>query len=192
MSVTFDAVTHAYAAPDGRRLPSVTEVIRGMGLMDDRWWTPEACDRGSLVHQTLALINEGTLDLDSLDPTLAPYATAWANFLAVGVDMVLLWEQPLADLERGYAGTADAILVLRGDKTPWLVDAKTGKAQPWVGLQTAAYARPARALLDEPRMKRGVLELRDGRFTLTELTERSDERVFLAALEVYSWKQAHS
>lgn len=190
--VRFDADTHTYTnEATGLPLVGVTTAIRAAGLMDDRFWTTEARDRGTLVHQTCALIDEGVLDWTSLDPALEGYARAWEGFLAQ-TEGLLLWETVVADLERGYAGTLDCVAMLRGDKTPWLIDVKTNHAAPWTALQTAAYARPVRTLLNEPRLKRGVVVLTDGRAQLTEYTERGDEKLFLHLVEIAQWKASHS
>ena len=192
-TVLFDAEAHTYTTLDGRRLPSVTAIIKGAGLMDEAWWNTYARDRGSMAHQAVALIHEDALDRETLDPVLAPYVAAWDGFARASAATAILWEQRVADAERGYAGTLDVVLEMAGDPAPWVVDLKTGPPQPWAALQTAAYARAVKPILLAPRLKRAALALAgDGTWKLTEHTDRQDEKVFLAALEVYTWKQSHS
>ena len=51
----FDAATHTFWR-DGVRILSVTQVLRRCGLVSP-WWTEEARNRGTRVHQ--ALLREG-------------------------------------------------------------------------------------------------------------------------------------
>lgn len=190
MALTFDADIHAYHL-NGVRLPSVTQVLFEAGLVDTAWYTDEARLRGTYVHAALALDHEGELDDDTLDPALAPYVTAWREYKRDAAIQVLSYEQPVCDPERGYAGTYDVIVTDATVMPPLLIDVKSGEPEPWAELQTAAYARAVKAT-DLPVLRRAALWLRDdGTYRLIRHTDRNDERLFLACLEIVQWKRAN-
>jgi len=194
MPLTFDDSSHTYTL-DGAVLPSVTQVLNDIFYTPGaEWFTEEARLRGSYVHAAIALDHEGALDDDTLDPALAPYVAAWRAFKRESDFRPLAWEQAVCDPARGYAGTYDVIGQM-GDNPlvpPVLIDYKTGTPPPYAALQTGAYARIAKS--DRwPTLRRAELWLRpDGTYRFTLHTDRADERVFLSALEVFSWKKAHS
>lgn len=193
-ALAFDHATHTYTL-DGRVLPSVTQVLQAVGLVNSDWFTDEARLRGQYVHAAIALDQEGALDDATLDPALVPYVAAWRQFVRDTGFVALSWEQPVVDAERGYAGTYDVIGRLTstiGVLPPALIDIKSGAPQAWVALQTAAYARAARTPA-MPLLARAALWLRaDGTYRYLPQTNRADERVWLAALEVYQWQTANS
>ncbi|MCX6553146.1 MAG: hypothetical protein NTY02_19455, partial [Acidobacteria bacterium] len=178
----------------GRVLPSVTEILRGVGLVDTTFFTEDGRTRGRYVHEALALDHDGALDDETLDPALRPFVDAWRACKRDKDFRVLAFEQGVCDAVRGYAGTYD-LLVREGDNSllaPILIDIKSGQPSPWVCLQTAAYARASKTP-EMPLLRRASLWLRpDSLYRLDFHTDRHDERVFLSALEVYQWNQQHS
>lgn len=192
--LAFDATTHTYRLGE-RVLPSVTQILRDAGVVDFSapWFTPEVLERGSFVHQAIALDVEGALDEDTLDPALAPYLAGWRLFLAETGYEVERWETPVVDPVLGYAGTLDGILRGR-DAGPrrLLIDIKRG-FYPSAGPQTAAYKRLALKFYRELVVfDRAVVELPgDGRYRFHRLTDPADEGLFLAALRIVNWRRAH-
>jgi hypothetical protein len=192
--LTFDAASHKYQLGD-RVLPSVTQVLQATGLADFSapWFTADCRDRGSLMHQAIALDVEGVLDDETLDPQLRPYLDGWRRFLEESRCEVERWETPVCDPALGYAGTLDGILrVPHSDARRLLVDIKRGFYRS-AGPQTAAYKRLAwHFYTDQPVIfERAVVELSgDGRYQFHRLNEPSDERVFIAALTVHHWRNA--
>jgi hypothetical protein len=143
MALQFDERTHTYTL-DGSTLPSVTEILEAAGLVDYSFIPPAtrqmALDRGSAVHQATAFDDEGDLDEASVPDNIMPYIQGWRKFKQ---DEGAIFEQ----IEhRGYhpqfqyAGTKDRRVRLpRRSKSPFDLDIKCGKAQPWVWIQIAAY-----------------------------------------------------
>lgn len=193
--LAFDAEAHRYDLA-GRALPSVTQVLKAAGIaaFDSPWFTDAVRDRGSFVHQAIALDVEGALDDDTLDPVLAPYVEAFRRFRAESGAAIEHWERPVCDPALGYAGTLDGVIVLpqKGAARRTVIDVKSA-VYPATGPQVAAYLRCARALYTEPVLfNRAALVLKaDGSYQLHPLTDANDEQVFLAALRVFHFRAQH-
>ena len=187
-NLKFDPHGHVYTLrnEDGtewRRLPSVTEIIKSVGLINftgiDSEILSRAADFGTAAHQACHLDDLGDLDEQSLDENLKPYLKAWRAFKG---DMVFdAIEQPLYHPVWGFAGTPDRIK----ENTIW--DLKTGTTvYPSTAIQLAGYA----ILADIPTARRLAVQLLPtGKFKVTEYTDRKDREIFLAALAVYKWHQ---
>ncbi len=184
-ALTFDAETHTYRI-DGERVPSVTQVLQGAGIIDTRWFTEEACTRGTYVALATQWHDEGTLDYDALDEGLKPYLRAWEGFMrAVDAKIVLIEERVFNPTLR-YAGTLDRLLEWGGRL--WLVDIKTGSKAAWHSLQTAAYAEclgtPRRATVH----RASIVLAEDATYKFSPHRSSSDRDVFRSALNLYHWK----
>jgi len=174
--IILDPITHIYRDEKGTVIPGVTSILRDAGLIDARWFDDYSRDRGTLVHQACAMYDRDDLDMDALDPVLAPYVLGWARFRRESGFVPVLIESVVFNEQHFYAGTLDRT----GDMNSfnWLLE-------PWTGPQTAAYS----GCLNVPH-KRGGVELRnDGTYKLTEYKDRNDIKVFLAALAVVNWKK---
>lgn len=123
---------------DGQRLPSVTTIISQtlpnpgiaawklrVGEAEANRISREATDWGTGIHALVEAVNRGKrADLPPEDLALvAPY-TDW---LDTHVETVIGAEKLLVSREHGYAGTTDAIAIMRGDQYPAIVDFKTSK-----------------------------------------------------------------
>lgn len=176
--------SHAYKL-DGQYLPSVTTIIKDMGLYGDvtTYFTDYARERGSLVHRIIEWYLSGELDEDTIDPSLAPYFAAWKRFQYETGFVSTITEQPMASEIHRFAGTPDHIGKFNGSMS--VVDVKTGADNPATGLQLAAYE-----ILSGWRLRRYSLQLNDdGKYKLTEFKDRNDRSVFLSALACYQWKK---
>ncbi len=187
-ALTFDAEKHEYRAA-GRRVPSVTGIITGAGLINTEWFNEAACWRGSVVHKCCELDCKGTLKEASVDPGATGYLMAWRAWRdRMGFVSEQIEERRLhADL--GYCGTPDRIGRL-ADGTRAVVDLKTGAAAKWHGIQLAAYAHFERI----PRaMKRFTVRLMpDGQYVGIEYTPASlstDWAAFQGALALHNWRK---
>lgn len=116
MSFTFDRDRHEYLL-DGRRLPSVTEIISEAGLLPsyeyvDDWYS----ERGTAVHEAIALDVRGELDEESVDEEVRPYLERARKVLgAVPLDVDREAEGPLYHPELLFAGTLDLVLWRKPD-----------------------------------------------------------------------------
>ena len=195
--------------PPTRELLRVTDVLRGVGAIDTTWYTEAGRDRGTAVHEAVALDCEGALDTDVVRahyPDIASRLEAWWAFKALPGLRVLAWEHRVVDLARGYTGRWDLLLEHPKLRYPDIVDLKCYKALPWVRLQLAAYVRASHKLegidgqpldvtVEFPVLERASLSLLDdGTFRFDPLPRADgpgDERVFLSMLETEQWKRTH-
>ncbi len=181
--LTFDPAQHEYRW-NGRVVPSVTQILKSLGLIDATWYTDEARDRGSMIHLATALDDRGELDESSVDERIAGYLAAWRLFKAEsGASFTDIEIQLYSDY--GYAGTPDRIGTLRGRS---VFDIKNGEPEPWHALQTAAYAFGCSAG-SAAVMSRYCIYLRDnGTYRLIQHDRSTDIAVWLSCLNLYNWK----
>lgn len=179
--IEFNEAEHTYSV-DGVLYPSVTTILKDIGLIDTSWFTPEACQRGTYVHQMIEWYQNDELDPNSIDPVLLGYLTAWENFIADTDYQYDASEWRMVSRQYRFAGTADQIGVLNKQRV--IIDLKSGAVSPCTALQLAGYQ-----ILHETPCKRFALQLKDdGKYKLTEYTDRGDRSTFLAAVALYHWK----
>lgn len=197
---------------DNTRMVSVTTVI-GSTLPNpgiDAWKlrvgedeaeriSREATDWGTAVHALVEFVNRGKrADLTPEHAVLvAPY-TAW---LDANVETVIGAEKLLVSRQHGYAGTTDAIVVMRGDDRPSIVDfktSKTGLGEPEWRLQLAAYCIAAEEHLGLVCHRRIIVRLSRQQPEILQPYELpvehldTDKAVFLSLLAVWKWSQDHA
>lgn len=138
--MTFDPVLHEYR--DGEVIiPSVTQVLKRAGLIDDQWYSEEARERGSAVHELCERFTKG-IRADEIGRPLASleYVNAFAAWMkksrAYAIETESLIDRTLNGYR--YAGKFDLLAEIGGRKI--LVDYKTGPKAPWHPTQIAAYA----------------------------------------------------
>ena len=195
----FDQETHRYMLGD-RPMPSVTQVLAETGIIDTRFFTEDARDRGTAVHLATQYLDEGDLDMESVDPAIRPYLDAWELAIDELGIRILEIEKRVWSSTYGYAGTLDRVATINDEKA--IIDIKTGgKPGPATALQLAAYAE-AYASGHDPDVvgglrppvsyRRFAIWLRnDGTYRPIEYTDRSDINVFRAAVAVWNWKESH-
>lgn len=204
-ALTFDPVGHVYVL-DGRRVPSVTDILKHAGVIDFSHVPPpileDARRRGAAVHAAVHYYNEADLDLDAFArdfPAWVGYLDAWRTFTERRRFQAVLNERRIASRRYQVAGTADCFGLLDG--SPVLLDFATGDPRDTAkDLQTAAYYALAlewSADGDDPELaaflsaSRGVLRRyavalhADGSFALTPYAGATDFREFLALVTAY-------
>lgn len=195
-----DEANHAYSW-EGRRLPSVTQVLR---VLDDFGDVPKdvldfAAFRGTAVHEATALADRDDLDEESLDPELAGYVAAWRRFREESGFEPLLVEHRVVNLQLGYAGTVDRVGQLGGRMA--LLDIKSGSRVPRsAGPQLAGYWEALTWMVEHGYLERSlrlhyrdryVVHLRpEGRYSLVPMRDPRDRSIFAAALDIWNWKEA--
>jgi hypothetical protein len=182
-TLTFNEAAHSYKL-GSRELPSVTTILKDVGLIDATHFNDYAMTRGTFVHQACEMVDLDTLDEEQLDPALVGYVAAYKRFRA---EMDIKWteiESPRHDASLGFAGTPDRI----AEKT--VVDIKTGAPQPWHGPQLAAYTMLAHTAGASTLVKRYGLYLSDdGTYKLKRYENKGDFDVFRAAVVIYHAKR---
>ena len=177
---------HRYWLQD-RELISVTTALKEAGLIDTAFFTEDAADRGTYVHAACELVDRD--ELGDVDQACAGYIAAYQQFVADAKPVWDLTEEGVCDPVRGYAGTFDRSCILQDQ---WIVlDIKTGPPAPWHGAQLAAYAR----LIpngDGLKPRRFDLYVRaDRTYRLEPQTDRADESLFFAALQIAQFRRTH-
>jgi len=127
------AVDHRAEWTDLSDRQAAVDLLKGAPFRDrDR-----AADVGSAVHHYAERIARGETVTDASED-VAPFIPHFARFLDEWEPEYVETEATVFNLTAGYAGTLDAIAVIRG-KT-YLLDTKTGRdVYPDVALQLAAY-----------------------------------------------------
>ena len=133
---TFDAETHTYRL-GGLELPSVTQVLREMGFVDDRYFNANARALGVHVHQCCALLASKSLDWSSVHSDALPRVKAFEKFVLETGFQVHQAETPMYSERLGLAGTADLIGTMSGCLC--ILDEKSGAAQAHHALQLGGY-----------------------------------------------------
>lgn len=180
--LTFEAETHTYWY-EGRKIPSVTQILKGVGIIDDSWFTEESRTRGSYVHEATHLDDIGTLDEDSLDAAIRPYVEQWRRFKSECKVTISSIEEMVYDPIYGYAGRFDRTLFFGDCTTEVLPDIKTGSKAKWHCLQTAAYQDTIGRYA-----QRGTIVLTPTRYYWESHDDPKDIEVFRSMCVVHNWK----
>lgn len=140
--ILFDPALHEYTdSVTGEVIKSVTQILLATKLIDDRWFTAEARDRGSAVHtlceryaQGLRVDDAGRA-LDSLE-----YVISFAEWMKETGAYAICTESLVSGIINGkrYAGKFDGLFEIKGKR--YLVDLKTGAKSKWHKMQLAAYS----------------------------------------------------
>ena len=131
----FESVTHSYVL-DGQRVPSITQMLKQCGLVDDRWWTDASRERGTHVHTLTAMYDLGAL-------TDVPGCTSrykgWlqAHVLALGIlqPELLQVEVPRVHPIYQFGGRPDREIKYQG--RVGVLEVKSGAEEPGHAVQTA-------------------------------------------------------
>lgn len=183
-AVEFDEPTHTYRF-DGRVVPSVTQVLKAAGMVDDRWFNDEARERGRTVALAIQLHNACNLDIRKVPDGCRGYVEGWLKFLDETLFIPRDVEKPFYNSTYGYAGTPDAEGHVPGATRRLIVEAKTGCDAPQYQIQTAAYDMGYPQLHD-----RWCVRLKeDGTYAIREHTNPRDRDVFMAALKIVHWQR---
>lgn len=185
--LVFDAKAHRYYL-NGKQIPSVTQIIKGAGLMPDYSHRDmSAAEYGTLVHNAVAdLITGKPVSVDPFVECAVMGFKAWQKLYN---PQFILCEKLGVSEKYGYAGTCDIGAII--GKNKWLMDFKTGDYSPWHIVQLSAYNEIFRA---EKFTKFAALYLdpiEAGKFTFKEFKRTEilgGFSVFLNALNINKWK----
>jgi hypothetical protein len=187
-SLHFDPDTHTYTLY-GRVVPSVTQILKGAGLIDASQHSEAAASKGTSIH--LACEYEDQNDL--ADESVTPYVLAYQRFKRESGVKILELEKVVYHDLYNYAGRVDRVVAFPdgngGFARPAALDIKSGSPAHWHHIQVAAYSM---ALGFTGTAERHVLYLRDdGTYKLDSSHSAVYNDVFRAALTLYSWKKSN-
>lgn len=140
--IYFDPDTHTYRDEAGEEFTSVSRALSEAGIVDKRWFTEEAANKGNKVHDAVNIVlceylGEGDFE----DEALLGYIAAAKKFVSENkMGEIFCSEKIVWDFNRRIAGTLDMVFIdSSGDKV--LVDWKTGNKLWWHPIQLAAYSK---------------------------------------------------
>lgn len=203
--LTFDAGRHEYRV-NGVLKPSVTELLEAAGLTVDYRNVPartllKARMRGLHVDACCDLYDEGDLDWSTVHPEAVGYVEGWGRFCRAEGYEPHASQVQLYHPAHDYCGTGDTVGTVGRQ---WvLIDRKaTVKVAASYGCQLAGYAMPGIECAEHggelapvpwPPPARAVVQLRpDGSYRVVPYETPDDTAAFLAALELYRWRNARA
>ncbi|HEC61696.1 MAG TPA: hypothetical protein ENI27_05515 [bacterium] len=179
MGIEFDPVRHEYFE-GGVLLPSVTQVLKRVGLLNTKSFSRKSGDFGKAVHEATALIDLGERTVeDYKEDSKYKYLCAWELFKESHYPEILEIEQIVGGVEVGCAGTLDRLVLFPWDPRPWVIDLKTGKTRLWHPVQLAGYCYAAQK---EYRRMTVYID-RCGKFRPEVCEKERDLRIFKGALD---------
>jgi hypothetical protein len=177
-------------------LPRVTHILEAEGLIDFSSVPSRVLDAsqkfGSAVHKACTLWDKKILNVKTLSKPLIPYLEAWKSFReAWEIKKFNLIEKRLNSTKWGFTGEPDRVFTSKGRRI--LIDIKSSTEIPKAtGLQLAAYEI---LYTENFRVKihdRWAVQLKgNGKFKIERFTYPADKVTFLAALQVFKWKQQY-
>lgn len=192
MEVTLEKEAHVYTDEKGRVIPGITTILTEARMLDTAWFTDVGKARGSAVHAACHYLDEGDLDLGSVDPQIQGYVRAWEKFVRESAFIPSLIEHVVWSDTYRFAATLDRFGIMNGNFA--VIEIKTGEVEPWAGVQTAAQMI---CLLEQNYapviQKRGAVRLRkDGTYRWNGFEDEGDIQAALGAVAVYHWKRNHN
>lgn len=187
-NLVFNAEAHEYRY-NGVRVPSVTQIISGAGLIDSQWFTEAAAWRGHVAHKCCELDCKGTLNEKTVDPGAAGYLAAWRDCkrnIGFVADQI---EVPQYHTVHGYCGTPDRRGRMAGGSR-CVLDLKTGALQKWHKMQLAGYTHFNPIPQNFRRLAVRLFD--DGKYSILEYPAADlpgDWAAFIGSLNLQKWKK---
>lgn len=204
-ALTFDPVFHEYRLPDGRLVPSVTQILQAVGVSADfetiAMYSPKLGDAielkrqlGTAVHADCHAFDDDDLDWETVDPRVEPYVRAWETFRENSGLTPVTRERRVFHPTSFYCGTLDG-LFLAPDRRRVLVDIKIGDPEDaGCRFQTAGYEAAYRLEhSDETIAERWAVRLTPGYevpYRITPYRDWRDGGIFQAFVTTYQHQHA--
>lgn len=184
--IIFEPEGHIYTTPEGKVIPSVSEILEHFGLSDFSYVNQDVLEAaqkfGNVVHDTTRLFDMD--DLESCDPIIEPYLGWWIKFKEdYKIDKFDIIEVPLYSKIWGFAGTPDR---LAGSMLP---DIKTGAKMVSHKVQTAFYQ-----ILIEENYKIKIKQrlsvyLKPGKYVASPHKDKTDISIAKSLIQIYNFKK---
>ena len=182
----FNPKRHEYFL-NNKRLPSVSEIVALLSLVDRRWYKAEHRYRGSMVHWLCKLVDVGKETSDTVEPEYKGYIEAYEQFLADNDTSWQYSEVPMVHKLFHFAGRPDRVGTVNG--TPCVLDIKSGYPTSDHALQLAGYW----ILVGGGNIRRACLYLRsNGKYSISPKDTAAYQEfapIFLAG--VFGWWEKH-
>ncbi len=136
----FDNHRHEYIhVATGDVRPHITGILEAAGLIDDRWYSEESCERGSCVHRLTADYDLGAIeDTQDVNSKYQPYLLGHVECMQLVPHRWDHIEEPLMDPQARFGGRPDRVGIAYG---AWAIDEiKSGLVDDVHEVQTALQA----------------------------------------------------
>jgi len=210
--IDFDEISHTYTV-DGKDKPSVTQILKAVGLFPDFWGNDEDLAwymrRGSMVHKGVEHILEWMIDseesvthekavstinhyIEAQDEEIQGYLRSFRDFIFEKTMEVypIATERKVYTQKYDFCGTIDMTANIYCLGKVWaeaVIDFKCGQPEPEYAFQTAGYVLGMGDPLNSQRLRLGVYLDKNGKKArVCSYTKSSDMQVFQAARYVYS------
>jgi hypothetical protein len=199
-ALTFFPTTHEYWL-DGRRVPSVTEILKATGvstIFDELGAMTERIrgaiefkrDLGSALHADIHSFDDGDLAWETVDERVLPYLEAWTIFRENTGLRPLARERVVFDPTLNVCGTLDGIFESPSGGNV-LIDVKVGDPKSAAcHLQTGGYyllwlAEHSAEVMIHERWAVQLMPQRKIPYNVTPYTDWNDLAKFRACVTVY-------
>jgi len=188
--IEFDEPSHTYRVAS-EVWPSVTQILKRVGLIDGSYYTPESAYRGRVIAVATALLDQGhpfDTVTGNLHTDYRGYLEAYEEFRHTELTYPDLIEFKVYNKLLRYAGTIDRVLQAYGQTgvDPHVREIKTGGREAWHALQLQGYAECVHAV------RRDAIYLQaDGAWKLVQYDDPNDCDAWCAVLSIYNWKARH-
>ena len=216
--IEFDEATHTYKV-DGVAKPSVTTILKDVGLFPDFYGTAEEREyymqRGTMVHLAVQNMAEWILSCDQAvkvpdgkirstmmnyiskqDSRIEGYLWSFIKFLdSQWYPKVMASEKKVFSKAYNYCGTIDmsADVMLAGYFCEAVIDFKCGQPEPEYAYQLGAYALAEYPENYSAKVRLGVYLDKEGKLPkVKQYGEASDFQVFQSARYIYSKQRGKS
>lgn len=192
--IIFNDENHT-ASDNGINVPRVSHILEEAGFTGFAGVSPlimkAACAFGQNAHTACSLWDNNDLDVESLDPALAPYLEAYKKFKADYHVNIIHDELKVYSKLWGFCGRLDKYA--EAMQKYGIIDLKTGSSiYPATAIQTGLYEVGAK---EEHKLKvqfRMCVHLKgDATYSIHGYKDKQDIQVGLAAVQTYHWKARH-
>lgn len=167
-----------------KNYPRVTEILKASGFYSP-FCSEAGMERGSIVHETLKYLDNGTLK--TFDPQISGYIEAYEKAKSVNKWMrdILFNETSVKSNLWGYRGTFDRLFTNK-----FLLDIKTGGKNEATGLQLSAYKQGiAETLKIKVKECYGLYLQENGKYHLEPYNKSEYWQDFVTCLKHFKMKE---
>jgi hypothetical protein len=129
MTFRFDSESHVYTI-DGRRVPSITQMLKATGYIDDAWYSKESCDRGTAVHAATSSYDMQALTVAECDQAYRPWLVQHARAMAILNPEWIYIEVPFGHERLRFGGRPDRVGTIFGATAVCEVKSRGSNTRP--------------------------------------------------------------